>query len=383
MIIQPSLTFEQISQSKINSLISSKNTINQNYNDQIAKVQGDYSLGKISEDEKNNKIDQLNNSRNDEVNTVNSDINTLTKQINISSSDVYKNVNNKQKQSDNNISTSIKNNSGTISKAKSELTSKITSNITKSLVPTLALQLTNQLTNIGGQSKKIDELVDNTNILIENIKTQDDINKAKTSRDSTINIINNNEQSILGIKSTLSQLSEFLSIFNLLISTLSSLPIPVSTPPGVGLPMSIILGISKQIENSNKLVLGINTLLAICIPILTKMVSDLEIQKSRIETINGLLDDSTTSTLSPDQLQDFINSITNNTTDLGSYKGFTFILKEEENPQFVVAGNKRHYAVALDSDGVPVLQSEYSFTLDPNVLVSQLELLIDQNNMIS
>jgi hypothetical protein len=63
------------------------------------------------------------------------------------------------------------------------------------------------------------------------------------------------------------------------------------------------------------------------------------------------------------------------------YKGFKFKIKEEQNQAFVVKGNKRRYAVATDRDGVEVLKSDFSFTLDPNDLVDQLKLVIDQRNL--
>ena len=50
--------------------------------------------------------------------------------------------------------------------------------------------------------------------------------------------------------------------------------------------------------------------------------------------------------------------------------------------QKIVAGKlKRQFAVAIDRDGVEVLQSDYSFTLDPNDLIEQLKLIIDQRNL--
>jgi hypothetical protein len=51
------------------------------------------------------------------------------------------------------------------------------------------------------------------------------------------------------------------------------------------------------------------------------------------------------------------------------YKGFKFQIKEEQDPRFVVRGFKRRYAVAVNRQGVEIVKSEYSFTLDPNDLV--------------
>ena len=60
-------------------------------------------------------------------------------------------------------------------------------------------------------------------------------------------------------------------------------------------------------------------------------------------------------------------------------------IKTEENlgVEFAktVKGYKRHYAVAINRDNVEVIKSEYSFTQDPQVLVDQLKLIIDQKNL--
>ena len=63
------------------------------------------------------------------------------------------------------------------------------------------------------------------------------------------------------------------------------------------------------------------------------------------------------------------------------YKGFKFQIKEEQDPRFVVRGFKRRYAVAINRQGVEIVKSEYSFTLDPNDLVDQLKLVIDRQKL--
>ena len=65
------------------------------------------------------------------------------------------------------------------------------------------------------------------------------------------------------------------------------------------------------------------------------------------------------------------------------YKGFRFFIKEENNPKFVVKGNKRRYAVAINRIGREVLQSSFSFTLSPDVLVEELKLQIDQKGLVA
>jgi hypothetical protein len=89
--------------------------------------------------------------------------------------------------------------------------------------------------------------------------------------------------------------------------------------------------------------------------------------------------------LNEQQFADLSNTFLPNNDQFGEYKGFKFKIKEEQTlgvqQAVVVKGNKRRYAVAIDRDGVEVIKSELSFTLDPNDLIDQLKLVIDQRNL--
>ena len=93
--------------------------------------------------------------------------------------------------------------------------------------------------------------------------------------------------------------------------------------------------------------------------------------------MQNLLNNSNLNTLSG-----LANQITpTNTTNLGTYKGFTFFTREENDPKFNVRGNKRHYVVAVDTKNIERIKSDYSFTLNPQQLVLQLKLTIDQQDL--
>lgn len=62
---------------------------------------------------------------------------------------------------------------------------------------------------------------------------------------------------------------------------------------------------------------------------------------------------------------------------LDSYKGFTFTIKVEKTTN----GIEQHYAVALDSRGIEVLEGKPSYASDTTVLISELKLVIDQQNL--
>ena len=127
---------------------------------------------------------------------------------------------------------------------------------------------------------------------------------------------------------------------------------------------------NKKIEN----------LVRISNRIVSKLIDDLNYQESRLLPIEGLLDSGLNNLTS--------SQILNLSPQLGylqgyDYKGFKFFIKEENNPKFVVKGNKRKYATAVNKDGNDILKSTSSFTLSPDVLIEELKLQIDQKGLVA
>jgi hypothetical protein len=82
-----------------------------------------------------------------------------------------------------------------------------------------------------------------------------------------------------------------------------------------------------------------------------------------------------------DTISDTITQTANNQNQAdvndGSYKGFTFQI--EEVP-FSPTVNRRK-AIALNQQGIPVLESELSFTTNNQTLINELKLVIDRDNL--
>jgi hypothetical protein len=258
--------------------------------------------------------------------------------------------------------------------AKRDANKKVIKNAAKTLAPIIALQIANQLSNIISQRAKLEELVDQVNAYIDTANTPETTNIATNLRNNTITLINNSIGKLQNLQTTLNQINTYLAIFNAIVTVLSAIPIPTSVPPGVGIPVNVITRIVKALEKANKLVSALNVVLAIASISLENEVKKLNELILRLKNIN--LDG-----LNSQQLSDLTSSIYNNVDQFPLYKGFKFKIKVEENKAFEVKGNKRRYAVATDRDGVEVLKSEYSFTLDPNDLIDQLKLVIDQRNL--
>ena len=258
--------------------------------------------------------------------------------------------------------------------SKRDLNKKVIKNAAKTLAPIIALQIANQLSSIISQRSKLEELVDQVNAYIDTANTPETTTIATNLRNNTIALINSNISKLQNLQTVLNQINTYLAIFNAIVTVLSAIPIPTSVPPGIGIPVNVITRIVKAIEKANKLISALNVVLAIASISLENEVNKLNELILKLKNIN--LDG-----LNSKQLSDLTSSIYNNVDQFPPYKGFKFKIKEEQNQAFVVKGNKRRYAVATNRDGVEVLKSEFSFTLDPNDLVDQLKLVIDQRNL--
>ena len=229
-------------------------------------------------------------------------------------------------------------------------------------------------------NKKIENLVDSVNLFIKNIKTEKDIIKAKLYIDRAKLIINTNRQKLETIQTILSILEILVPLLDVILNLFKSNPVPSAVPPGVGIPLGVINTIDSKTKTLNDIKASASVLLRISNRIVSKLIDDLNYQESRLLPIEGLLDSGLNNLTS--------SQILNLSPQLGylqgyDYKGFKFFIKEENNPKFVVKGNKRKYATAVNKDGNDILKSTSSFTLSPDVLIEELKLQIDQKGLVA
>ena len=264
-------------------------------------------------------------------------------------------------------------------KTKKDLTKKVLKNAAKTLAPVIALQLTNQFAIILSQRAKLEELVDQVNTYIEQANTPETIAIATNLRNNAVTLINNSIKKLDKLNKNLEDITKILNVITVIIIIIEAillLPFPFLIP--------VKIKLQPKLQKILKLVASLSVVLAIANTILENEISKLNDLIERLKAINALLDDKANLNLNEQQIADLSNTflpigIKNN--EFEKYKGFKFKLKEEQNIAFVVKGNKRRYAVAIDRDGVEVIKSELSFTLDPQDLIDQLKLVIDQRNL--
>jgi hypothetical protein len=260
-------------------------------------------------------------------------------------------------------------------RARKSRSQQVFKNPKKSLVPILTLTLTNQIANIIAQNDKIGKLVNDTNDVITTANESGDITKlqsAKVARDNAIKVIQDNENKIIKIRDQINRINTIINIFNVIVTIVSAIPLPTAVPPGIGIPLNLVIKFVK---------------------ILDKAIAILEDYKSQLLDINNQLEKAAGSSDNFALLSGpgSLNGGTGGVGGIGgngfgtiseTYKGFRFALREDNKLKGTFVGQfQRHYAVAIDASNVEVLKSDISFTLDPDDLISQLKLLIDQQGL--
>jgi len=270
-------------------------------------------------------------------------------------------------------------------KARRALAKKVAKNAAKTLAPILALQLANKFAAVLSQRAKLEELVDQINVYIEQADTPETIAIATNLRNNAITLINNSINKLTRLQQTIQQIELYITIFTAIVAVLSAIPIPTAVPPGIGIPVSLITRIVKSLNKAALLIVSISVVASIAVNILESEVAKLNELIERLKQVNSLLDKQSATNLNEQELTDLSNTFLPTGGDFDLYKGFKFAIKEEQTlgaqQAIVVKGNKRRYAVAINRDGTEILKSEYSFTLDPNDLIDQLKLIIDQRNL--
>ena len=309
--------------------------------------------------------------------------NEIDKQIQDISNDPYKNIKNSTKRREVRNNRKIQRAKNKENKEKKVLSKKVLQNLSKTIASLVSLQATKLLFSIVFNNKKLQELIDDTNTIIDSATTQDAINNARVIRNSTLAIIINNERKLDSLNKIVDNANKVVTILNIALTAIILL---FTIPKPFGLGPTMPTPIANKVKKFQDLVVALNILISIIKGIIDSKLNELNDLKSQLNQLNDVLDNTLINNLSNEQLQAFINEQRNLQSKFSEYKGFKLEIREEETlgaQQAVVVRNniKRKYAVALDKDGVPVLKSDFSFTLDPADLIEQLKLIIDSNNL--
>ena len=366
----------------IESLIRKQQGVKKKHTDELKRIDILYQTGEINIAEAEVLTIKENEAYDKQQKLIQLEIDLLKKDITDIVRDPYNDIKKQKKK----LNESIKKFKVDLKKqsfksAKDEI-KKVLKNNKKTLASIIGLAIAGKLATIVSQRTELEDLVDKTNIIIDQANTPETIAAAINLRNNVVALINNSIRKLENLQSLLGTISIILTVSSALLNVLGlTTPLTaISTVPGAPVIMGIHDKLRDKIIALDKLITALSGILAIVTVLLENEIIALNELIDRLRQVSLLLDGKTLTGLDSQQLTDLTRSLLTD-TQFPPYKGFNFKIKEEQNQAFVVKGNKRHYAVAIDRDGVEVLKSDYSFTLDPNDLVEQLKLVIDQKNL--
>ena len=366
----------------IESLIRKQQGVKKKHTNELKRIDILYQTGEINIAEAEVLTIKENEAYDKQQKLIQVEINILKKDIIDIVRDPYNDVKKQKKKLNEDIKKFKVNLKKQSFKSTKDEIKKILKNNKKTLASIIGLAIAGKIATIVSQRSELEDLVDKTNIIIDQANTPETIAVAINLRNNVIALINNSIRKLENLQSLLGTISIVLTVSSTLLNVLGlTTPLTaISTLPGTPVIMGIHDKLRDKIIALDKLITSLSAVLAIATVLLENEIIALNELIDRLRQISSLLDGKTLTDLNSQQLTDLTRTLLTD-TQFPSYKGFNFKIKEEQNQAFVVKGNKRHYAVAIDRDGVEILKSDYSFTLDPNDLVEQLKLVIDQKNL--
>lgn len=332
--------------------------------------------GIITQEEYNKNISELDKQTQSEINQIDENIQVLTVRNQPGKYDKLKKSSESTKKS---LTLDSESSKRQIAQSrKDQLKGIIIPGAREAIVLALSVIINRFFLKLSEEVANLEILVDKTNDIITNVRTKEDVAKARIARNNAVRVLNSASSRISAIQKIIKTIHIIITIINIILLALKILVKFV--PPLIKNTLEIIL---LKLE---PIFVKLFIISSIYLKIINDLANQVEELKRRLKQIEDIIDNVLSDPNYNFNNSDLLSLTPNNYGKLGIlngiiYKGFKFAIKEENNPNFVVQGFKRRYAVALNRDGNEVLQSEASFTLDPEVLVEELRLIIDEREL--
>jgi len=231
------------------------------------------------------------------------------------------------------------------------------------------------------------------------IRKRNNVAKALNNVGKFIEGFNKTTQTLTGSLNTFSQILQagraVLDRTNqaMLVAIASGIGIPFVLPPGNKL-IDNLKDILYERKNSKDQPRNVQSLTNQALKVSSQLSFAVGIVNAiiiknliKLKSLDALIQNCSEQQVDLEQISSFINSISNDELEdiqqgtEGNYKNFTFEIKEEEGQNF--QSYPKRYAVAIDVNGVIVLESERSFTSTPQVLIEELKFIIDRDDLKS
>jgi hypothetical protein len=198
-------------------------------------------------------------------------------------------------------------------------------------------------------------------------------NKIVKQLNNTLKIIDNTTKA-LGITGGV------ITSLEIAFNILKALPIPSSVPPGIGLPVNVILAVQDGKDRIGKLITSLKTTNAGLLAVLVLLRQVLTQAVQYLNLLDSLVQHCSPET-SQEQLSGELTRLTQQQAPISPVitivNGFTMGVETEVTDKPI----KRRRATATNKNGVTMLQGEWSFSSVDQILIDELIFYIQQNDL--
>jgi len=254
-------------------------------------------------------------------------------------------------------------------------------NIKTVLIPVI-LTLTAEF-GVTGVQKLIEQGKDKIPNLKDQIScpTQQELTQLINRKNKLVKQLNNTLKVIDSTTKALGITGGIIETLNITFQVIKNLPLPSAVPPGVGLPINVILGIQDNKDKLDKLIKGLR---GVNVGVLTTLVLLRQVLSQALQYLNLL--DKLIEHCYPNaeqlQISAELTALTQQQTQQLSpivinVNGFEMGVETEPTTNSL----KRRRAIARNKGGVVMLTGEWSFSSIDQILIDELVFYIQQNNL--
>jgi hypothetical protein len=257
----------------------------------------------------------------------------------------------------------------------------LVNNVKSTLIP-LILTLISRF-GISQVEKLIQQKKNNINDIKDQIicPTPQELSKIISRKNKTVKQLNNAIKTIDKTTKALGITGGVITSLEIAFNILKNLPIPSAVPPGVGLPLNVILGVQDGKDKIGKIITSLKTVNAGLLVILVLLR---QVLTQAVQYLNLL--DTLIQHCAPDSYQEQISTeliaLTTQQSNQESpvvtnVNGFEMGVETETTTNPL----KRRRAIARNKSGVVMLKGEWSFSSIDQILIDELVFYIQQNNL--
>jgi hypothetical protein len=211
--------------------------------------------------------------------------------------------------------------------------------------------------------------------------TPEELNRIISRKNKTVKQLNNAIKTIDITTKALGITGGIITALEIAFTILKNLPIPSAVPPGIGLPINVILGIQDGKDRIDKLITSLKTANAGLLVILVLLRQVLTQAVQYLSLLDNLVQHCYPDA-NQEQLSAELTALTQQQTQQLSpvvinVNGFEMGVETETTTNSL----KRRRAIARNKQGVVMLKGEWSFSSIDQILIDELVFYIQQNDL--